>query len=144
MLYTALLFCSVRERLSHQYSYAVHCCCSCCWNWTLVKLLPHPGILPNPCLLLNLAHLKARCRGVCRGPQQALGVRQAGLPQSLPLPLLCWASIHLCFIPYKYNIMIVVGTEIWSGGRARASKRVAMQACTVDRFPVPYRYRIVF
>jgi hypothetical protein len=35
--------------------------------------------------------------------------------------------------------MIVVGTEIWNGGRARASKRVAMQACTVDRFPVPYR-----
>jgi hypothetical protein len=56
-------------------------------------------ILPNPCLLLNLAHLKACCRGVCRGPQQALGVRQAGLPQSLPLPLLCWASIYLCFIP---------------------------------------------
>ena len=56
-------------------------------------------IIPNPCLLLNLAHLKACCRGVCRGPQQALGVRQAGLPQSLHLPLLCWASIHLCFIP---------------------------------------------
>jgi len=35
--------------------------------------------------------------------------------------------------------MIVVGTEISSGGRAHASKRVAMQACTVDRFPVPYR-----
>jgi hypothetical protein len=40
--------------------------------------------------------------------------------------------------------MIVVGTEILSGGRARASKRVAMQACTVDRFPVPYRNRTVF
>jgi len=39
--------------------------------------------------------------------------------------------------------MIVVGTEIPSGGRARASKRVAMQACKVDRFPVPYRNRTV-
>jgi len=35
--------------------------------------------------------------------------------------------------------MINVGTEISSGGRARALKRVAMQACTVDQFPVPYR-----
>jgi len=40
--------------------------------------------------------------------------------------------------------MIVVGTEISSGGRARASKRVAMQACTINRFPVPYRNRTVF
>ena len=43
--------------------------------------------------------------------------------------------------------MIVVGTETLSGGRARASKRVAMQACTVDRFdrfPVPYRNRTIF
>jgi len=36
--------------------------------------------------------------------------------------------------------MIVVGTENSSGGRARASKRVAMQACTVNRFSVPEPY----
>jgi len=40
--------------------------------------------------------------------------------------------------------MIVVGTEISSGGRARASIWVAMQACTVNRFPVPYRNRTIF
>ena len=70
-------------------------------NWALFQLckwLSKPTLFRR--LLLNLAHLKACCRGVCRGPQQALGVRQAGLPQSLPLPLLCWASIHLCFIPW--------------------------------------------
>jgi len=52
--------------------------------------------------------------------------------------------IFVSFLNYKYNTMIVVGTEISSGGRARASKRVAMQACTVDRFPVPYRNRTIY
>ena len=81
-----------------------------------------------------------------QGPSAGFG-GQAGWPP--PKPAFCLFCvgplfIFVSFLNYKYNIMIVVGTEISSGGRARASKRVAMQACTVDQSPVPYRNRTVF
>jgi len=79
-----------------------------------------------------------------QGPSAGFG-GQAGWPS--PKPAFFVLGLFVSFLNYKYNIMIVVGTETLSGGRARASKRVAMQACTVDRFdrfPVPYRNRTIF
>jgi len=79
-----------------------------------------------------------------QGPSAGFG-GQAGWPPPKPAFASFVLGLYLSlFHSLVISIMIVVGTEISSGERARASKRVAMQACTVDRFPIPYSNRTVY